>query len=84
MPGRIHEHDGMKVYHRRDGALVFHGRHHSRYLPGLDRKRPVNRWGKPTRAENRPPKKHYPHAGDGRPLHEGKDRPIHKKRKRTR
>lgn len=70
MPGRVHEHDGIRVYHRKDGALRFHGRKHSRYLIGRDIKR---------RAAERPEKRGYPQAGDGRPKRRGKDKKLKKR-----
>lgn len=75
IPGRIHEHGGKRVYHRADGALVFHGRRHSEYSPQKDR-------AHHTRVH--PEKAGYPHTGDGRPIHTGKNRPIHaRKRKKS-
>ena len=73
MPGRVHEHNGIRVYHRADGALRFHGMGHSRYMLGRDIKHKKDKAGK----IGRPPKKGYPHAGDGRPKHEGKNIRIH-------
>lgn len=72
MPGRVHEHNGWKVYHRPDGALMFHGEPHARYSLGRDKKHKTDKKGK----IGRPPKKGYPHAGDGRPKHQGKNRKI--------
>jgi hypothetical protein len=58
MPGKVHVHNGKRVYHRRDGALTFHGRRHSRYTPSLDRKR------KAKTVLSAKKHKKYPHAGD--------------------
>jgi len=74
IPGKVHEHNGKRVYHRADGALLFHGRRHSEYSPQKDRKHH-------TRVH--PEKSGYPHAGDGRPKHVGTDRPIHAKKRRA-
>ena len=63
MTGVLHEHEkGIPVYHRRDGALIYHGVHHSRHIPALDRKR---------KAKYAPPNPNYPMAGDGQPIHTG-------------
>lgn len=62
MPGVLHQHDGVWVYHRKDGALRFHGKAHSRHIPALDRTR---------RAKYAPTSRGYPHAGDGQPVHTG-------------
>ena len=62
MVGVLHQHDGIWVYHRKDGALRFHGVAHSRHIPALDRKR---------KAKYAPPNPNYPHAGDGQPVHTG-------------
>lgn len=67
IPGRIHEHNGKRVYHRADGALLFHGRRHSEYSPRRDRQHP---------GKYAPLKAGYPHAGDGVPVHKGKNRPL--------
>lgn len=72
MPGRVHVHDGLRVYHRKGGALNFHRVDHSRYMPGRDAKHKRDKKGK----IGRPPKKGYPQAGDGRPKHAGKNRKI--------
>lgn len=39
MPGKVHTHKVKRVYHRKGGAIRFHGRDHSRYMPSLDRRR---------------------------------------------
>lgn len=62
MTGVLHQHDGIWVYHRKDGALRLHGVKHSRHIPALDRKR---------NAKYAPPSTGYPHAGDGAPVHTG-------------
>jgi len=75
MPGRLHVHDGMTVYHRPDGAMKFHGQMHSRHIPSLDAK---------YKAGNRPINPNYMHAGDGRPVRsKGKLRDIHPKKKKS-
>lgn len=58
MPGKVHTHNGKRVYHRKGGALRFHGRDHSRYMPSLDRKRKAKHVLKKKRQHK------YPHAGD--------------------
>lgn len=64
MPGVIHEHEkGILVYHRKDGALIYHKTRHSRHIPALDRTR---------RARDAPTSRGYPHAGDGQPVHTGR------------
>ncbi len=74
MPGRLHVHEGMLVYHRKDGALTFDGERHSRHIPSQDAK---------IKAEKRPINPNYLHAGDGRPIRsKGKKRPIHASEKK--
>jgi len=58
MPGKVHTHNGKRVYHRKGGALRFHGRDHSRYMPSLDRKR------KAKHVLSKKRRHKYPHAGD--------------------
>jgi len=76
IPGRIHEerYRGrlIRAYHRADGALIIHGRRHSEYSPQKDRQH---------KAQDRPGKAGYPHAGDGRPIHTGLNRPLAKQAK---
>ncbi len=78
IPGRVHEHpiNGVltRVYHRADGALMIHGRRHSKYSPQKDRQHHTNK---------HPGKAGYPHAGDGVPVHTGKNRPLKMRGKRT-
>lgn len=58
MPGKVHVHKGKRVYHRKGGALRFHGREHSHYMPSLDRKR------KAKHVLSAKKHKKYPHSGD--------------------
>lgn len=67
IPGRIHTHNGKRVYHRADGGLKFHGRRHSEYSPARDRAH---------HTKKHPGKAGYPHTGDGKPKHRGEDRPL--------
>lgn len=63
MPGTLHQHDGIWVYHRKDGALIFHGKRHSRHIPEMDRK--YGRVKNKRKVKGDIPNPNYPHAGDG-------------------
>lgn len=68
MPGRIHSHPGFsEVYHRPDGAIVIHGMRHSRRNHTQDAQRT---------AIFAPPKKGYSQAGNGEPVHIGRNKAI--------
>lgn len=54
MVGKMHTHNGKKVYHRKDGALKIHGVRHSAY--DLSKDLAIH--------AKRRPRPDYPHEGD--------------------
>ena len=75
MPGTLHQHDGIWVYHRKDGALRFHGKAHSRHIQEMDRR--YGRVKHKRETKSAIPNPNYPHAGDGYILKQHpKNKPI--------